>query len=1098
MNPFDRARIEAGNLRGRLLEHCWSDAPTSIELLKWVEKELEISIEHIPPTHPILGGGSAVLIRDEYSIYVRNDIEQTDLSYLVAHELGHWILDAEKSKVTIAQLASLSNWTETPGVAKVEAYGARERQELQANVFARELLLPRKLAHQLWEIGKSPYDIVNEFFIPLELVRLQLLDAVLLPITVPLPPTPLPQPSQDQRQAAEASERFVNVVAGPGTGKTTTLIHRVKYLIEQRNIDPSKILVLTFTNKAAFELVERLRNAGIGRASEIWAGTFHAFGLEFLRKFYHLFQLENNVKIADKLHQILLLIKELPHVDLKYYVRLQDPYDWLPDVVACINRLKEDLVSPTEYRHRIATLVATDELKLQREDVATLYEAHERALFNAKMVDFVDLVAKPALTMRDARGSVLSIANQYEHVLVDEYQDVTEVMVLLVRQLAHNAKSLWVVGDIRQAIHHWRGASIKSLLRFETYFRPGTGVVQKYALNSNRRSTTEIVEVFSQAGRDHALQQQLPLENIFSLKGNGFEKPTLISSSNSSGMDKAIADEILMLHSQRINYRDQAVVCRRGAAVEDLAEYLRAKGIPILYLGELSQRTEIKQIVCLMQLLCERKPRALIGLIPTNQFSMPISDIEIYLEKSSDGLEWQRGRWLGKAPQGVSYQGVIASQSLRALLQGFDRHTNPWDFVCDIILNKRFCIPNSNDKTLEAQTIRIALWQFAYSVRNSDGDMRQARLSRYLIRQQLRQRIGETYSDREMPSEASGLDAVRMLTIHGSKGLEFEAVHVGYIDQEDFGFDTPKWISKTIQELVPPEVLGSSEIEYKQECAIERNNLLYVALSRAKTRLRMYVNTEYGDKVPPQIKNCGLKIDRKLAAPALERPPQKVFPANSSVVKIKFEDFMMFDRCSMQFFYRRELGLSNEQDIDISIRARWAVMDTLKEILKNGSSPKSAFEMSWKAHQLPEPTDDPNLYDDAIYLCKKGIEVIKSVNGSLVENVVVKILNIEVELPWMIRSGSGILEKWHIINFSVTDKYIALFRPLLLAFESGTKNLTIHTLLPEGETIVPPSSNPEKTAAYKAAKKLHAGHRSAAPGKNCARCSFLTICPVVP
>jgi superfamily I DNA/RNA helicase len=267
-----------------------------------------------------------------------------------------------------------------------------------------------------------------------------MLDALLLP-RGDASVTALKRASPDQVKAAQATERFANVVAGPGTGKTSTLIHRVKYLVEKKKVDPSHILALTFTNKAAFELVERLRSAGIDCVTDIWAGTFHAFGLEFLRKFHQHFKLEPDLHVADRLTSMTMLAAALPQLELKFYLRVQDPYDWLGPVVEGIKRLKEELISPADYRKRINKLRAgSEDLQHRREDVATLYEAHEELLAKRKAVDFVDLIAKPALAIRADRVPYAELADKFQYILVDEYQDVTQVMIELLRQLAHKRK----------------------------------------------------------------------------------------------------------------------------------------------------------------------------------------------------------------------------------------------------------------------------------------------------------------------------------------------------------------------------------------------------------------------------------------------------------------------------------------------------------------------------------------------------------------------------------------------------------------------------------------------------------------------------------
>ncbi|WP_052319377.1 ATP-dependent helicase [Burkholderia sp. A9] len=1071
-----------------------------------MEDELELALETVPAAYSTLGGGAAVLDRPERCIYVRNDISEPEFAYLVAHELGHWVLDAEKPTTTIAHLKSMAAAPETPAVAKVEAYGARERQELQANVFARELLLPREVADSLWQAGEGSYQIAGKYLLPLEVVRQQLLEGILLPPYAPPPVKPLPSPSADQLKAATAKERFVNVVAGPGTGKTTTLVHRVKYLIEELGVEPSRILVLTFTNKAAFELVERLRNAGISRAAELWAGTFHAFGLEFLRKFHQHFDLGADVLVADRLQELSLLVKNLPRVELKHYLRVEDPYEWLRTATVCIQRLKEELVSPDEYRSRLATLEPVEEaIQLEREDIATLYELHETVLHESRMVDFVDLVAKPAIKIRDERNAVAELADHFEHILVDEYQDVTEAMVTLVRQLCVNAKSLWVVGDVRQAIHHWRGASVKSLLRFEHFFQTtgDSSSVKKYPLDENRRSSSEILDLFSLAGRVHELESRLPLDAMHAVNGKTGRLPELISCATRAALPAAVIAEIGEQRKSGISFRQQAILCRRTADVEFLATKIREAGLPVLYIGELAQRPEVKLLLCLMQLLCERAPRALVGLTNVNGIAMPMSDITFLLEQSQGQMAWQRGRWLGTVAGGMSATGALASAQLKTLLAGFSRHTSPWDFVCDMLLDRRFALPPAADTSIEAQTARLALWQFAYSVRNGDGDMRQATLSRYLLRQQLRQRIGDTYRDRDLPPAASAMDAVRVMTVHASKGLEFEAVHVGYIDTDSYGADEPWSSGDSILDLVPPAVLGSDDDEHRFETAVERNNLFYVALSRAKQCLELYENVEFAKDGLKQLTTDPSKyVSRSFTnTPATKSTGESTGAHTPTKVSVQFDEFESYIRCPLQHHYRYRLELPHEQDIDASVRARWVVMETLEEYARNRTPPKPVFDAAWEKYHLPPASDDPQLTRDAKTVCRRGLAVIKQLAGSFSEGLVATLNDVNVELPWFIETGKGASTKLHLVRFSPmgASSTAAHLRPLLRGIP-GLRAMpaVIHTLVVEKEFDAPISKRPETTAAFKAAGKMSSGFVGATPGRPCDRCGYLTICPAMP
>ena len=1110
MNPFQRARDEAKAARLLLTEGAPLSPIPAKALLAAIETEIGIAIEPIAPSYPDLGGGSAVLQREQQYIYISNEVPLWGEEFcgLVAHELGHWYLDATKPKSTVAHLKTLFGSDGSPALLKVEAYGARERQELQANVFARELLLPRDVARVLAASGKGPAAITKELGIPLEFVRQQMLDALLLP-DVEVQTSALQPASKDQLAAARAQERAANVVAGPGTGKTTTLIHRVKHLVEEKNVDPSEILVLTFTNKAAFELVERLRSAGIEQAGDVWAGTFHAFGLEFLRKYHQHFELEPGLHVADTLTSLTMLVAALPQLELKHFLRVEDPHDWLRPVIVGITRLKEELVSPEAYRAFVEQNPPEDaELQRRREDVATLYEAHERLLAARKTVDFVDLIAKPALALAADRSPFSELADRFKYVLVDEYQDVTQAMVELLRQLAHK-KSIWVVGDIRQAIHHWRGASLKSLMRFDSEFKAHAegGNIQRYALESNRRSCQEVLDLVHDVGRRHVLEQEMPLDTTIAEKGPSNKRPVVVTCSKRDDVLGAVRANILKLQKDGVPLRHQAILCRGAADIQRAAELLPANGIPLVYIGELYQRPEIKKLLCLMQLLVERQPRALIGLLDIPGLAMPIGDIQKLLAAADSDLAYQRGRWLELPPDGLSAQALVVVANLRELLKGRRHNSNPWGFVCDMLLEHRFGLPPASDTSVAAWIQRIALWQFAYSVRNGDGEMKEARLSRFLLRQRLRQRIGDGQVQRELPPEASGLDGVRLLTVHGSKGLEFDAVHVAFVTAGSFGPKVPSWEPpENVLDIVPPEALGSNHAEYAHEEAVERNNLLYVAVSRAERHLYLYQEAQFGqDNLTPQL----LEYPRRFAAESYTGPslvstassPRKAFEAST---EMSYEDFDRYVTCPLQYWYSEVAGLRSETDVDLSIRARWAVMAALKLVAQQETgTPEAHLQAAWVDGKLPPPELDPSLRRDAEQALAWGIERMRPIleDGGEFAEPSCEVNGVTVQLPWGFAVPTANGTEFAMMRFARrrVSEVQTLLKPMVPTLDMrGQKTMTLNHVLSDKVDPVQGAKKPEMTKSFKATEKLFAGDNRPTTGRHCARCGFTTICPSAP
>ena len=1110
MNPFQRARNEAKAAREKLAPGKSNTAIPAKELLGAVEAVLNLAIEPVDPSYPDLGGGSAVLQRVQEFIYISSEVTLwgDEFCGLVAHELGHWFLDATKAPSTVAHLKTLFGSEGSPAVMKVEAYGARERQELQANVFARELLLPRALARSLALTGFGPTETAKALGIPLEFVRQQTLDGLLLP-DAPETVSQLKAPSPDQWAAARAEERAANVVAGPGTGKTTTLIHRVKYLVEEKKVDPSQILVLTFTNKAAFELVERLRSAGIAQAADIWAGTFHAFGLEFLRKFHQEFELEADLHVADTLASMTMLAQALPQLELNFYLRVEDPYDWLGLVVAGISRLKEELVSPAAYRQFVEQHPAADaERQRQRQDVATLYETHERLLAERRSVDFVDLIAKPALALKANRALFADIVERFQYVLVDEYQDVTQAMVELLRQLAPK-KSIWVVGDVRQAIHHWRGASLKSLMRFDAEFKAHAGgtAIQRYPLATNRRSYKEVLDLVEIVGRRHVLEPDMPLDATTAKKGPCGELPTLVTCPKKAELLGTLVENTVALQKRGVTFGRQAVLCRGASDVQHTAEVLAANGIPVVYIGELAQRPEIKRLHCLMQLLVERQPRALIGLMDMPEFAMPMADFKLLLDAVEDDEMLEKGAWLTAPPEGLSAEAIAVIGRLRELL-GTSRHSsNPWKFVCDILLESQFGLPDHEDQSVSACVQRVALWQFAYAVRNGDGDPSEARLSRYLKRHRLRQRIGEGQTPREMPPEANVLDGVRLLTVHASKGLEFEAVHVAFATAGSFGAEPPTWSPpESVLDIVPPEALGSSQAEYDKEAAVERNNLLYVALSRAERHLYVYQETEFGDESRvQQLKSLpGLlktSTGNGVSAGLTTVKPHKAFEAATS---INFEHFDRYVMCPLQYWYSQVVGLNEESVIDVSMRARRAVMQAMKSLASGkDDSAESSLAAAWSEGRLPTEEEDPSLWKDANLAMERGVELMRTIlseEGQFAEPTAT-LNGVTIQMPWGFTISGPTGTEFAMMRFArrrVSD-LTTILKPIVPSLAlKGNKTLTLNHVLSDKVDDVPGAKRLDWTKSYKATVRMLNGENQPARGRHCDRCAFVTMCPSAP
>ncbi len=929
MTPFQRARIEAQRLREQYFPEEATSGICSSRLIEVIvsEEAEDIEISLASPTDAVLGGADALLIREYQQIVVRNDISAAEIAFLIAHEIGHWKIHSENDdschKVVDSTLTPEGG--ETFGSQKVEAYGARERAELQANLFARELLLPRDVATSLYKAGMGCRDIHQKLGLPLELVRLQLLDGLLLPPPqLSLEPTKeLFSPTDEQDAAAQSTSQTSLVVAGPGTGKTATLLLRIKHLLNQ-GVKPSEILVLTFSNRAARELVDRLLYLGVNDAHEIWVGTFHAFGLEFLRKNHDQFGLRSNFGVADKLAQIAVLEPHIYGMSLEAFNPLGDPLDLLNDVVTTIQRAKDELADPVSFAKAVDASAAntTSEILTKQRDLVKLYRTYDSAIrASGSLVDLGDLVMLPAKALNDDYERFNASVGQFQHILVDEYQDVNRASAELVKALAAHAKSLWVVGDARQAIYRFRGASMRNVLRFQDDF-PN---YHQFSLNENRRSYEEIIKVFEHTGRNkNPLQGVLPLDDILPARGTSGVKPVHVTCKDEDTVVGEVVARIKTLHRQGVSYRDQVVITSTNKTCDLIADVLNASGVPALHLGNIFERPEIKDLLTLLQLFVDRSGSGLIRVSQFPGFGIHNEDVDMLVnllrETRPEPLSW-----LNQPPPGLSESSYAAIACWRTILEGLSATQSPWEVLCTLLLDRTtFLSPHLSGDSMPDITRRMAIWQFMYYLRAPDGCNHFQTVASFSRRLGRQLRLREDYGLRIPPPEANCLDAVAVLTIHGSKGLEYEAVHL--MDTDAYHFRASKDST-----LLPSALLASVAPVENFEAESEASNKLYVALSRAQRYLLIYESTgHYNAECVTAVKEAAHLFEQQEGTHKHSRQGgADLLAANAVLPPVDMSGLIVYRLCPRRFYYDYIRRLTPDVGLHPASRIETAVIHDL-------------------------------------------------------------------------------------------------------------------------------------------------------------------------
>lgn len=389
-----------------------------------------------------------------------------------------------------------------------------------------------------------------------------------------------------QRVAVQAIDGPVLVLAGPGSGKTRVLTHRVAYLIEEAGVDPFHILAVTFTNKAAREMKERLEGLiGVERTAALTVGTFHSLCARFLRRdIIHLGR-ERDFAIYDADDQQRLMrrvLRELSLDEKKYPPRA---------IQSSISSAKNELVSPQEYA-RLNRASYFDEI------VVRCYERYQALLLESNALDFDDLLVETVRLFKRHPEVLAKYHQRYIFLLVDEYQDTNHAQYVLVKQLAEKRRNLFVVGDNDQSIYAWRGADVRNILQFEEDY-PNAQVI---LLEQNYRSTQAILDVarsIINAGAQHKHVKQLWTQN-----GAGVQV-SLHEGYDQNDEAQWVADEIARLVA-RDNYRlgDIAVMYRTNAQSRALEEALIARGLRYQIVGgtRFYERKEVKDVLAYLRL----------------------------------------------------------------------------------------------------------------------------------------------------------------------------------------------------------------------------------------------------------------------------------------------------------------------------------------------------------------------------------------------------------------------------------------------------------------------------------------------------------------
>jgi DNA helicase-2/ATP-dependent DNA helicase PcrA len=972
MEVFEAIRQSALRLHQKL-RSAGADAFQPLALIEAAVKDLDLELTWLPAGHPALKGARGLFDQQSGTVACEDAKDAGDRAQLAGHEIGHAVIHSTSTSCTTSDIDPSRSTEMAPvGLQRVEDYGAHERRELQANVFAREFLLPRPLAVRLHiDEGLGATAIADKTGLPKNLIRQQLFDALLLPTppeTVKSDPRDALVEDKSQDRAAAHRGSAFQLQAGPGTGKTRTLEKRVQSLLDE-GVDPAAILILTFSNRAAGELSERLVSSTPEAADRIWMGTFHAFGLDLLRRYHQMVGLPADPILFDRSDAIEILEDVLPTLPIVHFRNLWDPAMVLREIVAAISRAKDEMTGPDAYRQLAQAMLdgAKDEkTRIAAEkclEVAIVYQLYEQALTERQAVDFGDLIMKPVLLLESDANLRKSLQLRHRHVLVDEYQDVNRASARLLKALADDGKRLWVVGDSRQSIYRFRGASSTNMTAFMVEYK-GSNADQ---LAVNYRSTKQIVDALvAIAPRMGASVGMLPLQFTAS-RGPGPVRAEIRRYPTVEDEAAGLAASIRDMEKAGVPLRNQAVLCRGNRRLAEIAEALEERGIPVLHLGSLFERDEIRDLLALLSLAVDHFGEGFVRVGAMPRYGLSLQDVYIatqYLNKS-DGRALESLSNLATIT-GLSSKGINGLSLLAQDLEGLGASTSAWEFLAHYLLEgSSFIRDLYGRKSVQDQMRAVALWQFLNFVRERSPTGAGFPIQRTLDRVRQLVLLAEERDLRQVPAAALHMDAVRLMTVHGSKGLEFEAVHVPGLTVSSFPLSNrgqrcppPQGMIEGAESMTVWEHAEQSQ-DYEEEC------LFFVAYSRARTHLRFYLSQfqANGNKRTPSpfLDWIPASLITEVSSPTTLPLPAGTRLTDSNIMvsytvppEATPSQLMAYEKCPRRFFYTHVLGLRNARKPTPFTRAHdciYELIEWLAQARNTGeptlSDAEAAFDAIW-------------------------------------------------------------------------------------------------------------------------------------------------------
>lgn len=958
--------------------------------------------------------------------------------------------------------------------------------------------------------------------------------------------------NKSQSEAVKHDTGPCILIAGAGTGKTTVITQRIAYLIDQQKAKPEEILAVTFTEKAASEMSDRLDQLLPLGYSELWVSTFHGFCEKILKDYALDIGLSNDFKLLDTTSAWLLVRANLTKFNLDYYQPLGSPTRFIHSLLKHFSRLKDEVIYPADYLEYAENLhLDTDqtgdreerEMEISRvREVANAYHVYQNLLLEHNALDFGDLI-NYTLQLFQKRPQILKkFRTQFKYILVDEFQDTNWAQYELIKLLAEPSNNLMVVGDDDQAIYKFRGAAVSNILSFKKDFKE----LEEIFLVDNYRSGQTILDSayeFIQLNNPDRLEYRLKKTNkklskkLISHREAKGEIKVLSFEDKNSEIDGVLGKIIeLKKKDKELLWSDFAILVRANDQAQGFVSMMRKKGVPHQFLASrgLYAQDIVQDILAYLKLLDNyHEATALFRTL-----SLPITNLKtntiINLNHLANKKRWSLYYTLKNYPTYLQLP-VGEIKIINEVLRRIEEHTElaKTKPVSQVVYTWLEDSGYLQTLTLEENQYNKDqlhfLNQFYKKIRVWEEEtVAGSTIHDFINLMELELESGEQGS-LQQDTEA-GPEVVKVMTVHGSKGLEFKyvfitnLVHLRFpsIERKD-PIDIPE---QFIKEELPK---GDAHLQ-------EERRLFYVALTRAKSAVYLTYAQDYGGnrtKKPSRFLE-EIKLPSQIIQSKEIKEPQEVsrelVDISYPVPKVfSFSQLTTYEACPRQYFYNFVAKIQTKGKAVFSFGS--TMHNTLQKFYQSIIDSAGQTDLFSKSKKVKEPSEKQLLamyqesWIDDWYDSVEQKEQYKELGIKILKEYYAKYkgkfnVPLHLEKGFTIKVGKyslrGVFDRidsangqWEIIDYKtgkVKEKLTFDDKKQLLiyqiaaqeVFKTKVKDLVFYYLnsnLPVSFVGTDQDIQKVKDWITNVITRILSNDFTATPGPICQTCDYITICP---